>query len=174
MRIDDIMNREINPGPIKSKEPKSIEIKVPLCLDHLRSKPIKFERKVFNYLFENRDKLGISRIFQLKNSRADGLLELNSGEMVLLEIKYALGWAKCCQARIQFQWFLIGKVYERLSIEKPRNSLIVFHHFGADWAKHGWDYFYGEENILSKSLVQTDIAQLTDDGHLIPYPGNVA
>ena len=35
MRIDDIIDRKINPG-LKSKEPKSIEIKVPLCLDYLR------------------------------------------------------------------------------------------------------------------------------------------
>ena len=170
MKIYDVINRRIKPKTFNRQKPKLVEIREPLPLNHLKSKPIGFERKVFNHLLENKDELGVTRIYQLRNARADGPLELDSGATVLLEIKYALGWARCCLARIQFQWFLIQEVYDKLSIEKPKNSLIVFHHFSGDWAKYGWDYFYDEESDLNVSLVKTDIAQL-DDGHLIFYPG---
>ena len=112
----------------------------------------------------------------MKNSRADGLLELDDGKTVLLEIKYALGWAKCCEARIQFQWFLTSKAYDRLCIKKPGNALIIFHHFSYDWAKeaqkrrhlNGWSEFYTEENTLNKDLIKTHIVQFMGDGLLNP------
>lgn len=129
-----------------------------------------FERRVFNYLFENGEALGIRRIYRLTNASVDGLLELSNREIILLEIKSALGWAYCCQARIQLQRFLTEKLHDEFAVKKPVSALIIFQKFvGRDWRERGWDLFYEEESILNEYLVRTHIAQLTDGGSLISY-----
>jgi len=171
MKIINLINKEIEPKYGPRHERRMEEFNIPVSSEHPKVY-IEFERKLFNYLFENKDELGISKVYRLRSSGTDGLLELNGGETVLLEIKYALGWAKCCQARIQFQRFLTEKLHDEFSIRKPEHGLIIFHHFIRDWARgeRGWDYFYEEEKMLSKSLIKTHIVQLTDDGRLVSYP----
>lgn len=131
---------------------------------------LRYEVEVFNYLYEHKTELGISKIYKLKNSLADGILKLDNDKMVLLEIKYALGWDKSSVARIQFQWFINDKIYERLSLNKPNNALIVFDHFSGDWAKPqrksyieiGWHNFYIEEMLINKDNTKTDIVKLSN------------
>jgi len=181
MRIHDIINKEIKIG-CKEYKPlprKAIEITEPLLHTESRRVDLEFEITVFNYLLEQKSILEINKIYKLKSSSADGILELEDGQTVLLEIKYALGWAKCCQARIQFQRFLTEGLYDKLcpNFNKPENGLIVFHHFSGDFARPrknrecGWVYFYEEGNVLDRSLIKTDIVRLEDNGLLITYPG---
>jgi len=170
MKISCIVNKTVKPM-FGTRHERQIEEFIACTPEEHPKVYIEFERKVFNYLLKNKDTLGISKVYRLRSSGADGLLELDSGETVLLEIKYALGWAKCCQSRIQFQRFLTEKLYGRFSVRKPESGLIVFNRFSGDWAKRGWDYFYEEENVLNESLINTHIVQLTDSGDLISYPG---
>ncbi len=166
--IDCIIRRKIEPkyGTLHKREIKELS-----CLqstDKPKTEPLKFENIVFNYLYENRETLGISKLYQLKNSSADGLLELASGKTVLLEIKYVLNWSNSCRARIQFMRFLAEGLHKKFCVKKPENGLIIFGNFSGDFVKRGWDYFYEEQNVLNKNMIETDIAQLID-GHLIPY-----
>jgi hypothetical protein len=176
MTIHEIINRDISVDPPQTpQKPKLIKIENLLSLPERQNLPLAFERSSLNYFFlsEHKKNLGIKDVYQLKASRVDGLLELDTGQIVLLEIKYALGWLKCCQARIQFQWFMKKRVYEQFSIRKPENALIVFHNFSGDWARTkngdkeiGWDNFYNEENDLkdlNENLVKIDVLQLKSD-----------
>ena len=174
MTIHDIINRDISVDPPQTpQKPRLIKVENLLPLPEKQNLPLAFERSSFNYFFlsENKKYLGIKDVYQLKASRVDGLLELDTGQIVLLEIKYALGWLKCCQARIQFQSFMKKRFYEKFNIRKPENALIVFHHFSGDWARTkkkgdkeiGWDNFYSEENDLkdlNENLVKIDVLQL--------------
>lgn len=187
MRIQGIMARKI---VIDEKEYRPQPRRVVEITDELPPRlsggaDLEFEVTVFNYLLNNKRELGISNVYRLKAACADGLLRLDTGEMVLLEIKYALGWEKSCQARIQFERFINEVIYfdrfaskcthAELKAYIPRNGIIVFHHFSSDWNKPrkdreecGWVYFYEEEQVLNKSLIRTDILQLVDQ-KLIPY-----
>jgi hypothetical protein len=169
MIIDCIIRKKIEPKYGSPHERKIQKVLSLQSIDKPKTEPLKFEKVVFNYFFENKETLGISKLYQLESSSTDGLLELVSGQTVLLEIKYALNWSKSCQARIQFLRFLTEELHKKFCVNKPENGLIIFHHFSGDFVKRGWDYFYEEENVLNKNIIKTDIAQLTD-GCLIPYP----
>ncbi len=168
MRIEEIINKEIKVVP-NLKNPELIEIVKPL---EQQSKMVylRYEVEVFNYLYEHKTELGISKIYKLRNSSADGILRLDNDKMVLLEIKYSLGWDKSSVARIQFQWFMKRQIYKMLSLDKPNNALIIFDHFSADFAKTqsqsdievGWYGFYIEEMLINNGNIKTDIVKLSD------------
>jgi len=176
MRVQDIIDRKIEPewGPTPQK-PRLIEITELLPPPPSKRADLVFEKTVFNYIHKNKLTLGVGNIYQLHASRADGLLKLDTGQMVLLEIKYALGWVKSCQARIQFEGFLKLNIYNKINIDRPANALIIFHHFSGDWARTGksnrqigWENFYLEQNDLKCDL-NIHIAQLTDEGSFVVY-----
>jgi len=177
MTIAEIVDRTAEYQCGKKRRPKKTEI---VSVLPTPNDSTNYETIVFNYLFENKDSLEIRKIYQLKNSSVDGLLELTDNRTILLEIKYALNWDKCSTARIQFHSFLARKLYSELSVDTPTNALILFHKFTRDWARrnaknveNGWNYFYEEEDYLNQSLIKTDIAQLLD-GHLVYYPGIIS
>lgn len=108
--------------------------------------------------------------------RVDGALELDSGKTILLEIKYALNWVNCCNARVEVQRFIEERFYKYKHFLKkqPEGALIIFDHFSGVWQertkKHkdetGWNRFYEEEELLRKKFptIPVDIAQLTEKG----------
>ncbi|GBE56338.1 hypothetical protein BMS3Bbin16_00542 [archaeon BMS3Bbin16] len=137
------------------------------------SKDLLFERNVFNYLLNNKSRLGINELFKFKNVRIDGALKLrDSSELILLEIKYRLNWFKTCNARIEFQLFK-KNFYEKLTEDSNeiRSGLIIFEEFSGDWKRkadcrrlqNGWSYFYEEENFLKSNDFKTHIVQLKNN-----------
>lgn len=108
--------------------------------------------------------------------RVDGVLKLDDGRIILLEIKYALNWKNCCNARVEIQRFLLEKFSEinNFLTQEPERALIIFDHFNGVWKnktkehKHetGWNRFYEEEEKYRKKFptIPQDIAQLTDEG----------
>lgn len=73
--------------------------------------------------------------------RVDGLVQLDDGKLVLVEMKYALNWKNACNARIEIQRFLYEEFCGRRWFEvitehkkkKIDRALIIFHHFAGDW-----------------------------------------
>ena len=139
----------------------------------------RFEKRVFIHLFENRNNLGIEKIYLLKNMLVDGLLKLDRGDVILLEIKYALNWKTSCIARIQIQRFFEQKfdykrICEYIPEKQPERALVIFDHFSADWKgkqrstnlQFGWLNFYEEEEILKGKfpIIPMDIVQLIGKG----------
>jgi hypothetical protein len=69
----------------------------------------KFEKRVFNYLFENRNELGIKKIYALQNMRVDGLLKLDNERIMRAHTKsnkpcksVNICWVK--QGRRELRW----------------------------------------------------------------------
>ena len=147
--------------------------------EKLKFKPKKFENEVLSYLRENKENLGIEEAYALKNMLVDSALKLNNGQLILLEIKYALNWHNACNARVQILRFVTEKVYEHLpTSEVPEKALIVFDHFSGGWDRkpknnkyeNGWNHFYEEEATLRrKSIMPIDIAQLTEGTLFNPF-----
>ena len=134
----------------------------------------KFEKDVLNYLYVNRKRLGIEKVYPIGNMLIDGALMLKDG-LVLLEFKYALNWHNSCNARVQIQRFMEEELFENIDAgQRPKRALIVFDHFSSDWDdkakcredKNGWYFFYEDENAFRKnnSILPIDIAQLTEKG----------
>jgi hypothetical protein len=76
--------------------------------------------------------LGIGAVWQCRNVRIDGLLDLDDRRRVGLEIKYRTSWEKACQACGQFGWYQTHIEAK----EKPLSSgLVVFETFTCDCAR---------------------------------------
>ncbi|MGB9959861.1 MAG: hypothetical protein ACPLKQ_05010 [Candidatus Bathyarchaeales archaeon] len=172
MKIEDIFTRAkvFKPEFRKRKRERPIPISE-VNYKGGKTKPAKFEIDVLNYLKINMQELGIVEAYALKNMLVDCALKLSNGEVVLLEIKYALNWRNCCTARIEIQRFMAERLFEKIPGNLvPTKALIVFHHFSGDWnrqpkqhqLKNGWNFFYEEENALRKAdkLMPVDIIQL--------------
>jgi hypothetical protein len=111
------------------------------------SPPAAYEFEVFNFLLSHQQHLGIARIWRCRNVRVDGLIDLEDGQRLVLEIKYRMNWEKACQACSQFGWF----VMRAEEFERPVDgAIVVFQDFSADWARrvpsrrleNGWNYWY--------------------------------
>lgn len=179
MKIDRffIADEDVRCVKRRRRKPDALEIsgKDYLIGGELKSKPKIFERKVLEHLFENRGLLGIREIYVLKNAFIDAAITLEDGCLVLIEVKYALDWRNCCNARIEFQRFLVDKIHEKIfEGRRPERALIVFEHFSRDWSRKtigheyedGWSLFYEEEKTLRRKIpeIPVDIVQLTEHG----------
>jgi hypothetical protein len=171
MKLEALFKSQIGHEDFHRRNPEAHEIDSPR--DIRKGATYKFEDEVFNFLFKNKEKLGILKIIEFKNSIIDGGLILDNKKGVSLEIKYALGWEKSLQARLQLQRFQAEKLYEELKFPKPEHALIIFDDFSGDWkggAKkrqniNGWNEFYREEEIFrsEKLLLQAHIMQYKDN-----------
>jgi hypothetical protein len=105
-----------------------------------------YERNVFNALLLDRSMLGLKQVNRCRNVRIDGLLELEDGRRLALEVKYRMNWPKACQACAQIAWF---KNYERVKEYKLSGGVVVFEEFSSDWKRrkpkwlleNGWNYW---------------------------------
>jgi len=182
MKIEELFVKDIKYEKWDKKKPKSSPMSKEQC-DKYRTiikeqnvKPTtKFEKEVLNYLFENRKQLGIEEVYALENMHIDGAMKLTNGTTILLEIKYALNWRNCCNAKVAIQRFIQEELFKTLPTNQiPERALVIFNHFSGDWAKkkenhihdNGWSFFYEEEEVLRKKLptIPVDIAQLTEKG----------
>ena len=64
-----------------------------------------FENKVFKFLLENKQSLGLKEFYSLKNIIVDSVLELDDEKILLCEFKFALNWFTCSTARTEIQRF---------------------------------------------------------------------
>jgi hypothetical protein len=53
-----------------------------------------YEREVFNALLRDRSMVGIKHVNLCRNVRIDGVLELEDGRRLALEVKYRMNWPK--------------------------------------------------------------------------------
>jgi hypothetical protein len=150
-RIDELIGEHdpLPPNPYKPRAPSRELLHAPPPTTEETDEPKLYESEVYDYLLTHKDALGISEVFQLKNSSADGEIELDGGGRVLVEIKYAMNWEKACQST----WQLLEsfKLMKPLKLSPtPHAGLVFFEHFTADWDKQavsrplkaGWYYWY--------------------------------
>lgn len=112
-----------------------------------------YETSVFNALLRGRSTLGIKTVNQCRNVRVDGLLELDDGRLLALEIKYRMNWPKACQACAQIIWF---KSYPPTMQYALAGGVVVFEEFSGDWARrkpkwvleNGWNYWLTDHQTV--------------------------
>lgn len=105
-----------------------------------------FEIAVFNALLRERSILGIKQVSRCRNVRIDGLLELDGGQRLAVEVKYRMNWEKACQACAQVIWF---NNYPPTKQYRLDAAIVVFEEFTGDWARrksswlleNGWNYW---------------------------------
>src|SRR5216683_3404281 len=60
------------------------------------------EVQVFNFLFSNRENLGIREVIKFRNLLVDGQIVLSDGTRLVVEVKMRMNWMKACQSEYQF------------------------------------------------------------------------
>jgi hypothetical protein len=119
----ELISREIAHEPARVNSPAARRVEVPTQAKGTETAPHAFEIAVFNFLVAQAQPLGIEAVWQCRNVRIDGLLDLDEGRRLGLEIKYRMNWEK---------------------------GLVVFETFTGDWARRkpnwllesGWNFFY--------------------------------
>ena len=91
--IADILAQNPTPPDRKRRKADKEEIVEPITKTR-KQISFTYEDSVFNYLFENKQDLGIEQVYRLKNQRMDGELVLTDGSLVVIEIKMCMNWLK--------------------------------------------------------------------------------
>jgi hypothetical protein len=174
--LADLISREISPEPGLVKGPAAHRVDVAIPAKGTETPPNAFHIAVFNFLVEHKRALAISAVWQCRNVRIDGLLDLDDGRRIALEIKYRMNWQKACQACAQFGWY---RTYVEAK-EKPLSSgLVVFETFTGDWSRkkpnslleNGWNFFYTDHREVEGLRVH--LVRLRD-GTLESFPTALA
>lgn len=165
MTIGDIINSNVT-RPVKNARPAAIcELTNVTDLPRSGSAPRRFERRLFQYLLEQKKPLGIAKVFRFKNALLDGGLALEDGRFVLVEVKYRMNWAKACQAQWQFQGFVqspIGRKY------RSRHRIVFFEEFSGDWARasrqyqRGWTNWYLDHCGAPQAELRFDLVRFAE------------
>src|SRR5689334_22613077 len=129
-RLSELIGRWISPEKKGQHEPKITTLFA--AIPATGEKPTaKYEAKVFNFLFTNKESLGIKSVMKFTALLVDGAVELTDGKRLTVEIKFRMNWAKACQAEFQFRNFL-----KRHSASYPvSGGLVFFEEFSGDWSK---------------------------------------
>ena len=162
------------PNPYQPNDPGREVLAAPLPTTGA-SEPKLYEAEVYNYLLANKESLGISKLFRLKNASADCEIELLDGSRVLVEIKYRMNWEKACQAG----WQLLESfnLMEPLKLSPtPHAGLVFFEQFSADWNTkpssrpllNGWYYWYAGHHKLRHDF--SAVLVHFQDGVVNTYP----
>jgi hypothetical protein len=144
-RLGDLIDRgRLRPEDARVNTPKVTALSDPM--EMTGSAPAAYQRSVFNALLRDRTMLGIRQVNTCSAVRIDGLVDLDDGRRLALEVKYRMNWPKACQACAQIAWF---KNYEPMVQYELSGGLVVFEEFSGDWARrkakwlleNGWNYW---------------------------------
>jgi hypothetical protein len=170
--LADLISREVSPERGRVNSPAAHRMDLPIPAKGTETAPQAFEVAVFNFLLAQKQPLGISAAWRCRNVRVDGLLDLDDGRRMALEIKYRMNWEKACQACAQFGWYRTHVEAK----EKPLSGgLVVFETFTGDWARrkpswlleNGWSFFYTDHREVEG--LRVDLVRLRD-GTLESFP----
>ncbi len=140
-----LIEATVFPSIAERRPPRMTRLVRPLEFRPLAKPTAEFERRCFNFLHAHRGVFGIAEIFLCKNLVIDGLVRLQDGRFILVEVKYRLNWSLACRTEWQFRQFQqtpTGHDYP------ARHAIVVFEEFSADWAKpvggieSGWRNWY--------------------------------
>jgi hypothetical protein len=150
MRIADIINIPIPPPVINRRSGRLVELTAP-PVSGRTAIPDQFERTVLTFLIEQRQTLGVARLFHAENLLVDGALALDDGRFLAVEIKYRMNWLKACQTGWQFGQFT--RMPESRQY-RPVGGIVFFEEFSGDWARRlgqierGWANWYADHAAL--------------------------
>jgi len=146
--IADLISLEVKPEERKRRKPVVTNLSTPLVCKETAKLHRKYECAVFNYLLENKDTLGIQKIFTFQNLLVDGAILLADDRRLAVEIKLRMNWRKALQAKMEFMGFL----HTSEAKTNPVAGAIVFFELfqGDGWHRkaksrfleNGWNHWY--------------------------------
>lgn len=151
-RLGDLIDRgRLSPEAARTNAPALRPLEEPLPA--VGNAAAAYERAVLNAFLRDRSTLGIERVNQCRNVRIDGLLDLDDGRRLALEVKYRMNWEKACQACAQVGWF---KNYPPTMHYALSGGVVVFEEFSGDWARrkpkwvleNGWNYWLTDHQSI--------------------------
>lgn len=163
--LAELISRDISPEFGRANKPACHRIDVPIPATGTETAPHAYETSVFNFLLEQKRPLGISAVWRCRNVRVDGLLDLDDGKRIALEIKYRMNWEKACQSCAQFGWY---RTHVESKEKALSSGLVVFETFTGDWARrpsnwlleNGWNYFYTDHRQVEG--LRVDLVRLRE------------
>lgn len=164
-RLSDLINQRIDPEPGRVLDPGFRRVDTPLPIAGTASAPAAYEVEVFNYLLACKEQLGVRDVWRCRSIRIDGLLDLENGQRVGLEVKYRMNWEKACQAGHQFSWF---RKHPDAAARPIDSGVVVFEQFSGHWARRkkswllesGWNFWYMDHQDVDGFRV--DLVRLLD------------
>jgi hypothetical protein len=150
-RLTGLIDRTIAPEPARVMQPRIERVEPGLGVKERKLVSTAYEDAVFAFLASQGSALGIDAVWRCSNVRIDGLVDLDDGRRLALEIKYRMNWEKACQACTQIGWFLR---HPEAKAQQVAGGLVVFEEFSADWwrtapsrsLQNGWNYWYTEHD----------------------------
>lgn len=114
MRLDEIIKQRPEPERIRANKGRVVPVERIVEIGQPTA-PARFEIEIFNFLFTNRNELGIKSISRFRCLMIDGCVEFDNGTRLGVEIKSRMNWAEACKAVWQFtnyskKHFLVGGV----------------------------------------------------------------
>ena len=164
--ISELTSRQITPA-LKDRHKPHIDLLSGHILANGEGAEDRYEADVFNFLFDNREMLGIEKVMKFKALLVDGAIELKDGKRLTVEVKFRMNWEKACLAEYQFRTFL--KRTDRMPFSVD-GGLVVFEEFSGDWKRYttsrlrenGWDNWYRSHSEIEGFRV--DLLRLSNDG----------
>jgi len=148
MTIADLIGLDEKPEERKRYKPVVVLVTSLLsCLENAKL-PVRFECEVFNFLFANKDSLGIDTVFRFKSLFVDGAILLVDGRRLAVEIKLRMNWSKALQAESEFRRFLLTS---EAKAHPVKGAVIFFEEFQGDgwhrraksrFLENGWNHWY--------------------------------
>jgi hypothetical protein len=146
-RFSEMVGAEINPELFGTHAPVTQAVEAEIPITGHETPPSAFEKQVFNVLVSEKTRLGIREVWRCKNALIDGLIDLDDGRRLGLEVKYRMNWLKACQSGWQLSKFLTTEFAK----ERPLSGAVIFFEtFSGDWARKaktkvlqaGWNHWY--------------------------------
>src|SRR5262245_18408826 len=103
--LSELIGRSITPEAKDRNTPTVLTLSAPI-LPNTEKLHGQYEADVFNFLFANRERLGIRSVMKFTALLVDGAVELTDGRRLTVEVKFRMNWEKACQAEWQFRTFL--------------------------------------------------------------------
>ena len=173
-KIAHLLQQSITVPPFARRAEEEIAVIGPISGGKRTARHSTYEIEVFNFLYGNKDSLGIRSVSRFKNRLVDGQIVLEDGRRLVIELKLRMNWLKACQSEWQFRHFL--KRFDSGKPSPPTGAIIFFEEFSGDWARaranrrnlFGWEvwYLYYRDSIDGKPM---DLVRLRD-GVMEGYP----
>ncbi len=152
--IIELVGRSIEPEVNNHPNAQKEEINSLLPIKNIRA-DLKYEHQVFNFLYSNRDRLGIQKVFQFNNLLIDGEIKLIDGRLFAIEIKLRMNWLKACQAGWQLSRFLTS---DEALTNRIDGGIVFFEDFSSDWFRkakkksfqNGWNHWYTDHSKINE------------------------
>src|SRR5579862_9133990 len=146
--LAELISRRIIPEPKETHQQQIDLLSAPVVAKSAKPHD-QYEAEVFNFLFANKEPLGVKNVLKFSARLVDGAVDLIGDKRLTLEIKFRMNWEKACQAEWQFRNFLKR---HNAKAGPVAGGVVFFEEFSGAWQRpgkskrfqDGWNHWYRE------------------------------